>query len=619
MRGKFSNDGISLKVVAGTRVVMMAWDIDDKLKKGLRGFAIERVKGGHPGWLTGLKYFDGTVNAPKVGAEYPTNEQPLQAFLWSDYEARPKTTYGFRLVAMFGDPGHLKEKAAVPFEITTEAENDGHHGVWVNRGAIASHAMATEWKNKQITPEMWNNVSDDGKLLDPEVRWLSRGLTEACLAYINDAKPGEGLRVCAYEFTYQPMLLALNRALARGVDVRIVYHYTKKEKDPNLAAIQTAGLPETATIDGAETQILFQRTRTKIPHNKFIVKLVGSEPTQVWTGSTNFTDTGFLGQTNVGHLVTDHHTAQDYLDYWTLISGDVTHVPMVKATVKLTPNPPTTIGGGDIVPFFSPRIADNMLDWYEARIRDAASLALITIPFNVAAPILAGLDQARDSLRLAILEDEPAAAVVAAERRNHGQLAFSNGAILGQDFHKNPAGGATVKPLTGVDKWFLSEELARPINNGHVFFVHSKFLVIDPLSDDPLVCSGSANFSTNSLAGNDENMLLIRGDTRVADIYLTEFDRIFRHFYARNKINNMAAQNVKDGRNPDLLDETSDWVDKNFRQGTYKNARRLMFFPPKPGKSTWADAAASDPDAFADEQARADAKKRKASKTDAPT
>jgi hypothetical protein len=26
-------------------------------------------------------------------------------------------------------------------------------------------------------------------------------------------------------------------------------------------------------------------------------------------------------------------------------------------------------------------------------------------------------------------------------------------------------------------------------------------------------------------------MLLIRGNTRVADIYMTEFDRLFRHFY----------------------------------------------------------------------------------------
>jgi len=46
--------------------------------------------------------------------------------------------------------------------------------------------------------------------------------------YINDTKQGEGLRVCAYEFTYLPILRALKRAINRGVDVQIVYHDTKK-------------------------------------------------------------------------------------------------------------------------------------------------------------------------------------------------------------------------------------------------------------------------------------------------------------------------------------------------------------------------------------------------------
>ena len=54
-------------------------------------------------------------------------------------------------------------------------------------------------------------------------------------------------------------------------------------------------------------------------------------------------------------------------------------------------------------------------------------------------------------------------------------------------------------PNSALDQWFIDEEFARPTNKGHVFFVHAKVLIVDPLSDDPLVCSGSANFSTNSL------------------------------------------------------------------------------------------------------------------------
>ncbi len=137
-----------------------------------------------------------------------------------------------------------------------------------------------------------------------------------------------------------------------------------------------------------------------------------------------------------------------------------------------------------------------------------------------------------------------------------------------------------------------------------MFFVHAKVLIVDPLSDDPLICSGSANFSANSLTANDENMLLIRGDKRAADIYMTDLDRIFRHFYARDIINSLAAS----GKNEDwlLLDTTDNWIKPNFQDGTYKNNRRLLFFPAKPPKP-WSGAAKGDTNPFADEDQRAEA------------
>jgi len=60
-------------------------------------------------------------------------------------------------------------------------------------------------------------------------------------------------------------------------------------------------------------------------------------------------------------------------------------------------------------------------------------------------------------------------------------------------------------------------------------------MLIDPLSDEPTVITGSANFSEPSTDENDENMLVISGDKRVADIYLGEFMRVFTHFYFRGK------------------------------------------------------------------------------------
>ena len=619
MRESKTSGKLSVRAVSGTRVVLMAWDVSEEARAGLRGFAIKHQVAGSsaPGqWLTGLKYFASLVPAPVRGATYSSRQHPFQTFLWSDYTLEPDTNHKFTIVALYGPVAAMDERYGVEIEIQTEKENNGKHGIWFNRGAIASHALAAQFQNKPVTDEMFTKLDAAGELLDPEVRWLSRGLAEACLSFIRGAKTGEALRVCAYEFTYGPVLDALNQAMKRGVDVRIVYHDTKKAKDPNVQAIQDAGLPDKAKVDGKSVQVLFPRTRTRIPHNKFIVKIVGGTPRSVWTGSTNFTTTGIFGQTNVGHLVTDKTVAKTYLDYWEELSSDPTLSNAVAEAVKLTPNPPNAPSSKRPTAFFSPRVAENMLNWYSQRLDDAASLAVITLPFNVAPEILKGLASADQSLRLAILEDPPTPEVIAAEKASKGRLAFSNGAILGKSFgkHKTSFGGATETTIQSpLDKWFLNEELARPINSGHVFFVHSKFLLIDPLSDDPLVCSGSANFSKNSLIANDENMLIIRGDTRVADIYLTEFDRIFRHFYARDAINSMAKKGSK--RNPLELDETPAWMEAYFKLGTFKNNRRTMFFPESNANSkSWSEAAVNDVDPFKDEEVRAKANRAKKNK-----
>ncbi len=598
MRVSKSNDHLRVKAIAGTHVVLMALDMDEEARAGLRGFAIKRGQSGQPQeWLRGIKYFKDLVATPEPKDDYSSRDQPFQTFLWSDYGASPGTDYDFTIIALYGDLHALEERYTLTFSIKTEPDYDANgQGVWFNRGAIASHAFATKFQNKALTKDMTNNVSDDGKLLDPETQWLSRGLAEACLKYINGAEAREGLRVCAYEFTYDPILLALKRAHDRGVDVQIVFHDTKKDNDQNRAAIAKAKLP---------ASIVHPRTRTAIPHNKFIVKLVGGKPQQVWTGSTNFTDSGFYGQTNVGHIVANAATAKTYLDYWTELEGDPVHSEALKNAISLTPNPPNVIAKSSVVAFFSPRIADNMLGWYGQRITDTATLAMMTIPFNVANTILTALGKTANAMRLVILEDIPTKEVSDAETRNRGKLAFSNGAILGKSFIKYKQGGAKLTPIpnSDLDQWFIDEELDRPTNAGHVFFVHSKILLIDPLSDDPLVCSGSANFSANSLTSNDENMLLIRGDTRVADIYMTELDRIFRHFRARDIINNTATA----GQKQDwlLLDTTDNWIGSNFQDGTYKNNRRLLFFPQGNPAKPWNVLAGADADPFADEVARA--------------
>jgi len=58
-------------------------------------------------------------------------------------------------------------------------------------------------------------------------------------------------------------------------------------------------------------------------------------------------------------------------------------------------------------------------------------------------------------------------------------------------------------------------------------YIHNKFMLVDPLSEDPLVITGFGQLQQALAAHNDENMLVIHGNKRVADIYFGEFMRVF--------------------------------------------------------------------------------------------
>jgi phosphatidylserine/phosphatidylglycerophosphate/cardiolipin synthase-like enzyme len=56
-------------------------------------------------------------------------------------------------------------------------------------------------------------------------------------------------------------------------------------------------------------------------------------------------------------------------------------------------------------------------------------------------------------------------------------------------------------------KEFARETSARALGlNTHVAFIHSKFLLMDPLGADPVIVTGSANFSDASTNANDEKL-----------------------------------------------------------------------------------------------------------------
>jgi hypothetical protein len=548
---------------------MIALDCDDDARKDLLGFAFRRQRIGtdpEPKWLRSLKVFESVVPKPDPAkGDYRTNEFPVQSFLWSDYTADPGTTYQFEVFPAFGKPGALELGDKLTLKVTTEPENDGQHGIWFNRGAIASQAYARQFGNHKPTDKEMDNPKDK------HTKWLSRGLLEACLEYIDTTKHSEALRACLYEFTYAPVIDAFKKKVDDGFDVKLIVHDDKKGN--NRKAIKRAGLDLTRD----DKSIVIWRTRPPIPHNKFIIKLDGDKPQQVWTGSTNITPSGFLGQSNVGHLINDSDVAEEYLKYWTILSDNPTGVPAKAGVAKISGYPPALVKPNSKTCIFSPRETASMLSWYADRMSDATSSIMFTAAFTVADDFIEPLGRDRDFLRF-VLKEKPPTPVERKALEGDRDLVISYGAVLGAEFTVKdgkivPKRKVKTFPL---DRWFLKEELTR--DQGNIFFVHTKYLLIDPLSKDPLICAGSANFSENSLTSNDENMILIRGSTRVADIYMTEFDRLFRHFYFRDVANEVAMKR-KEGARPEkvFLDEDDKWTDSYFKPGGFKTRRREMF------------------------------------------
>ncbi len=395
---------------------------------------------------------------------------------------------------------------------------------------------------------------------DAAFKWLSRGLYEAFDAFLARAKNSKWkLRAALYECHYEEPMRLFKRAKTAGADVRLVYDArkqtpTKREKVPlgkkNAATIRKLGLTRVSTGR--------QANPSYIAHNKFVVLVEGDTPRAVWTGSMNLSKNGIYGQSNVGHVIEDHKVAQAYLDYWQRLDEDPDGEDLRPENESVSSIDDGPLKKGTTA-LFSPRTGNAQLTRIATLISKAQHAAFITLPFGIVATVAPSLTQDDGVLRC-ILLDSPG----------------------NNDAHKTALKKARALPnviaavgnrirSSALDAWV--QESANPWST-NVEYVHTKFLLIDPLSNDPIVVTGSANFSDPSVESNDENTLVIRGDKRVADMYLTEFKRLFDHHAFREMLANNGG-NVPD---PSPLKEVSaEWLVRHFDNGGPGELRRKYF------------------------------------------
>ncbi|CAJ1395604.1 unnamed protein product [Effrenium voratum] len=519
---RFSADGpLRLAALSSPQTVLLCFDVDAELLSGLVGFALCRTtlkEGKNTGevWIgdprRGSWRGDGakTAEADRPAEEGAGDASPeadeeettapgggwqralrcaIRDFKWGDYTVEPNSQYSYTLYAVRGDeelgvqdardqgpstagPG-LHVAAQVQLQVDTQ-ETDGDQ-VHFNRGVAGSQRFA----------RLAMGTKEQGPRSLEQWQWLSRGLEEAMLGFINRAEEGWSLRCALYEAHYPPVMRALSAARRRGASVQIVVDWKQAawsedrkvwtQKGPqhlNYWALAEAGLLDSGCV------IFRRKPPSAIGHNKFMVLMTPDGlPVAVWTGSTNVTAGAIFGHSNVGHVVTQRPLCEKYWAYWQRLAEDPEKKDLAAFNEKLTPLPKED---WTRLVLFSPRLrwADSLAFIAQLILRARHSVAF-TAAFGISREISPALLAAgSEGIGAAIptyllLESQgnwqaSREAVQQLQRLSNVRVAFGT--------HLEAAGGSSgawvPEKLTGL--------------NEHVRYVHTKILLIDMFSDQPI-------------------------------------------------------------------------------------------------------------------------------------
>ena len=307
-----------------------------------------------------------------------------------------------------------------------------------------------------------------------------------------------------------------------------------------------------------------------IGHNKFAVLSVGGKSKAVWTGSTNWTPTGLCAQTNNAILVEDDAFASRYRDYWDRLLADPQPVPN-PISAPMAANQGAALREADAV------VRDLTLDegvsqvelWFSPNTPKLGSAKTRTVP-----PDLAVVFQHMKSAKQAIfflvfnpgptresdLEDADVNTVVSAalDFARHQPDLLVKGAISDptavpgymrppkgvakprkEDRIPNraiysPAGAPNVLMVRASAITDVIGDFEKELLTAGNAIIHDKIVVIDPLDEaDCVVITGSHNLGFKASYANDENMVIVKGNAKLAQAYAVHVLDVFEHFRFR--------------------------------------------------------------------------------------
>jgi phosphatidylserine/phosphatidylglycerophosphate/cardiolipin synthase-like enzyme len=322
---------------------------------------------------------------------------------------------------------------------------------------------------------------------------LYEAIDDTLISYISRAKYSVDFTIYNYNtFNISDITAALNAAYSRGVEIRIISDMNMEdnagwdELDPGIGRI-------ISPVENYDLGI-------GIMHNKFVVfDALSPDPIDpiVWTGSTNFTEGQINEDPNNVIIIQDQSLAKTYrIEFEEMFGSTGLQPDSLKARFggTKTNNTPHEfiIGGSRVESYFSPSDGTN------AKIEETIKTADWGLYVNT----------------MIITRDFLASAI--ADRADAGVDAK---VIVNSETESNIGNVVTILQSLGIN---FKDYTGTGI-------LHNKVMIVDPFHPDadPLVLTGSHNWSSSADLRNDENSLIIH-NADIANIYYQEFVERFR-------------------------------------------------------------------------------------------
>lgn len=568
-------------------LVLLAMDWPDGASRpDFLGFAIRRT----PGFLsfsTGVVAASSMLpnrvsfNGPPAAGQpdFPSDVAPIQKFMWWDARldgSNAGASLTYEITPVCGAPGALQPVPADKVSLTVELPEHVEFGIgsWFNRAVMSSQAFSRKLRSFNLPPSGQLSAAQALELR----QWLANGMESPVPDFVGPGAPAFDSVVGAiYHLTDKLWIIpALKTAMATKA-IGLVF-------DADDPAVNQDAQDELTGVQFSP------RTRLNIMHNKFLVagnallNAPQAAPLRLTCGSANYTTQGLTSQANLVHSFASPELAKLYFDRYELLKTNPTKA---NTTKNVGWSNTVSVGDAGIRVFFSP----------EKGSTGSPSVSIETIVTGIHAArssvIFCLFTPTDEQLRQACFSVGDAGkmmfGLVNRIARNEPSVTLTNAGTVPADelaalelFHRSrdqkDTIGAEFFSAALTPAGFEPEINIFPGENPPAFppvIVHHKFVVIDAETDSPVIYTGSANMSGNSVFNNDENLLEIKGSPRLAQIYLAEFLRLYEHYRARArfirfKLSNQPADQAGFTLRPDRT-----WADKHFTVGTPEFKARL--------------------------------------------